>query len=74
MTNSMFWNEVIGWIFTTGAVASFIYLVTLSLDKKPLFGDNDTDRDIANNERKKAQRLYKQQKKALKAATKRAKA
>lgn len=72
MTNSMFWNEVIGWLFTTIAVGGFIYLVILSLDKNPLFGDNDTDRDIANNERKKAQRLYKQQKKALKAATKRA--
>lgn len=74
MTNSMFWNEVIGWLFTTIAVGGFIYLVILSLDKNPLFGDNDTDRDIANNERKKAQQLYKQQKKALKAATKRAKA
>nr|MCH9869300.1 hypothetical protein [Serratia marcescens] len=72
MTNSMFWNEVIGWVFTTGAVAGFIYLVTLSLDKKPLFGDNDTDRDIENDARKDGQRFYKQQKKALKAATKRA--
>lgn len=74
MTNSMFWNGVINWFFLFGAIGGFIYIVTLSLDKKPLFGDNDVDRDIAHNERKKAQRFAKAQKKALKAATKRAKA
>ncbi|GAP01458.1 hypothetical protein FFRU_071060 [Fructobacillus fructosus] len=74
MTNSMFWNGVINWFFLFGAIGGFIYIVTLSLDKKPLFGDNDVDRDIAHNERKKAQRFFKAQKKALKAATKRAKA
>ncbi|MBS9338362.1 hypothetical protein G6R29_01765 [Fructobacillus sp. M2-14] len=72
MTNSMFWNEVINWFFLIGSTGGFIYIVTLSLDKNPWFGDNDVDRDIAHNERKKAQRLFKEQKKALKAATKRA--
>ncbi|MBC9119203.1 hypothetical protein [Fructobacillus fructosus] len=74
MTNSMFWNGVINWFFLIGSTSGFIYIVTLSLDKNPWFGDNDVDRDIANAQRKKAQRFFKAQKKALKAATKRAKA
>ncbi|CAK1245011.1 hypothetical protein [Fructobacillus fructosus] len=74
MTNSMFWNEVIGWVFTSLSVGGFIYLVVISLDKKPLFGDNDVDRDVANEASKDGKRFAKAQKKALKAATKRAKA
>lgn len=72
MTESMFWNEVINWFFIIGSVTLFAYAIIKSLDSKPLYGDNDLNNDITNNERKKAQRLYKAQKKALKAATKRA--
>lgn len=74
MTNSMFWNEVIGWVLTSLAVGGFIYLVLISLDKKPLYGDNDLINDFENDARKDGQRFFKAQKKALKAATKRAKA
>lgn len=72
MTNSMFWNEAIGWLLTIGAAALFTYCIIRSLDKKPLFGDNDLQRDHENNESKKGKRLAKAHKKALKAATKRA--
>lgn len=74
MTNSMFWNGVINWFFLFGAIGGFIYIVTLSLDKKPLFGDNDVRRDLENDASKDGKRFAKAQKKALKAATKRAKA
>lgn len=74
MTNSMFFNEVINWFFLIGAIGGFIYIVTLSLDKKPLFGDNDVRRDLENDASKDGKRFAKAQKKALKAATKRAKA
>ncbi|MGQ2227114.1 hypothetical protein ACT5YR_07660 [Fructobacillus fructosus] len=77
MTNSMFWNEVIGWALTGLAVIGFCNLVRVSIRlwNEDLHTDNDIRNDLRRDKTpKQSRRLAKAQKKALKAATKRAKA
>lgn len=77
MTNSMFWNEVIGLVLTGLAVIGFCNLVRVAINlwNEDLHTDNDIRNDLRRDKTpKQSRRLAKAQKKALKAATKRAKA
>ncbi|QHJ80547.1 MAG: hypothetical protein [Caudoviricetes sp.] len=75
MTNSMFWNEVIGWVLTGLAVIGLCNLVrvSISLWNEDLHTDNDIRNDLLRDDTpQQSRRLAKAQKKALKDATKRA--
>lgn len=77
MTNSMFWNEIVGWVLTGLAFLGFCNLlrVSIRLWHEDLHTDNDIRNDLLRDETpQQSRRLAKAQKKALKAATKRAKA
>lgn len=70
MSDLMFWNDV----FVIGCLigAGLSFRIALKKYKGPTFSANDVRNDIRKDRRSEIKKLYKQHKKALKAATKRA--